>query len=417
MDAISRLQTQAQCDTAALEIHRRNLVDLTQAVSRLSNDMVWVDNLVITLKRELQVRPTPSLAPIQATSGSGVNDAILENFASSISDLTSKVSEVDELRTQLEIVKRRIRIMEGAVRTAAPPNNVAPLQLGGPAKSSREKIQTHPPHQMRHGSQQGFAPPSVPPHHRTCYPQASSRGFIQAPSPHIMTNQSGQRSQNDSSASASASRKKQYSDSADQHMDTRSGDFGLPKRASPVPLHPYTRPEPAPIPTPMRYSLFEADKRDDHVEAARVQEKQQGLVSRPAFVQRDLGKQSHFEDCGDSGSSNLLLPTSKKSRCSRGSGRGYRSQSLPTNFRRFQAPEWGSFQDHRKAVIGSFSNGSFRGGCVMRRGPDSNDSIMKRPVAETRKTRSKPIRNADGILIRKDGTPDMRSRRKNRGVL
>lgn len=53
----------------------------------------------------------------------------------------------------------------------------------------------------------------------------------------------------------------------------------------------------------------------------------------------------------------------------------------------------------------------------MRRGPDSNDSIMKRPVAETRKTRSKPIRNADGILIRKDGTPDMRSRRKNRGVL
>jgi hypothetical protein len=31
------------------------------------------------------------------------------------------------------------------------------------------------------------------------------------------------------------------------------------------------------------------------------------------------------------------------------------------------------------------------------------------PYAHTKKTRTKPIRNADGILIRKDGRPDMRS--------
>ena len=31
------------------------------------------------------------------------------------------------------------------------------------------------------------------------------------------------------------------------------------------------------------------------------------------------------------------------------------------------------------------------------------------PYAHTKKTRTKPIRNADGVLIRKDGRPDMRS--------
>ncbi|KAF2785470.1 hypothetical protein K505DRAFT_344604, partial [Melanomma pulvis-pyrius CBS 109.77] len=36
-------------------------------------------------------------------------------------------------------------------------------------------------------------------------------------------------------------------------------------------------------------------------------------------------------------------------------------------------------------------------------------SIPMDPYAHTKKTRTKPIRNADGILIRKDGRPDMRS--------
>lgn len=41
--------------------------------------------------------------------------------------------------------------------------------------------------------------------------------------------------------------------------------------------------------------------------------------------------------------------------------------------------------------------------------PQTPQSAIGDPYAHTKKTRTKPIRNSDGILIRKDGRPDMRS--------
>ena len=41
--------------------------------------------------------------------------------------------------------------------------------------------------------------------------------------------------------------------------------------------------------------------------------------------------------------------------------------------------------------------------------PGPGVGLPSDPYAHTKKTRTKPVRNADGILIRKDGRPDMRS--------
>jgi len=93
---------------------------------------------------------------------------------------------------------------------------------------------------------------------------------------------------------------------------------------------------------------------------------------------------------------------------------------LPVDMRNIETPEWEkeTWTGSQIGPDGFYHHGASRGG--LRRGSSggqvhppvqatSPQSSIGDPYGHTKKTRTKPIRNSDGVLIRKDGRPDMRS--------
>ncbi|EOD49747.1 putative fe-s protein assembly co-chaperone protein [Neofusicoccum parvum UCRNP2] len=328
MDALLRLQTQVQYNTAGLQTQRRDFETLSHAVSRLSDEMGRIENMVQSLRRELQARPIAPAAPAQAPPGSQIDDATLNLFVENLSSVASKVGEVDTLKMQLEIVKRRIKIMEEDSAPSGPPLN-------------------------------GAAP---------------------APAPAV-------------------------------------GSFASPREA---------------MATPMRYDPVERDGRGYHSED--VREQQFAAAATPTtFVPYNSTEQAHSEDNWRSESQRAPSSAGKESRRGRGGARGRGRRSLPADSREVgDAPEWENPSWNGNGTqpgpngyyhmeIGPDGTKVPRGSSIVRRGSGGNGPIAMRPIemtrpttggdpyAHTKKTRTKPIRNADGILIRKDGRPDMRS--------
>ncbi|KAH7053473.1 hypothetical protein B0J12DRAFT_727668 [Macrophomina phaseolina] len=345
LDAISRLKTQTQHNTAALEIQRKGLDDLTQAVDRLSNDIRRQDKQAIT--------------------------------------------------------------KGGTVPTAgSPPNSAAPLPLESPVTFLQERNQTRPTYQMQHTSHHAHAPPSHLPYYPISFVHDPTRTSPQASWFRTPKSQPSEQYQYNGSASCGPA-----------HGFT-SRKFGPPKTSQPASLYSRIGIEPVTISTPVRHIQGEVDDRGDHVKPVSVQEQQQGLILTPASsVQSDSAKQPHCGAGRHSECSNFPELISKESRCSEGSDRGRRGQSLPTDFREFEAAERKVHKNRLQMTIEYNDNGDPRGDSTTRRGPGNTGSITKKSHTESRKARGKQIRNANGILLRRDGMPDMRSRRKKKDVL
>ncbi|KAH7000832.1 hypothetical protein B0J12DRAFT_706349 [Macrophomina phaseolina] len=345
LDAISRLKTQTQHNTAALEIQRKGLDDLTQAVDRLSNDIRRQDKQAIT--------------------------------------------------------------KGGTVPTAgSPPNSAAPLPLESPVTFLQERNQTRPTYQMQHTSHHAHAPPSHLPYYQISSVHDSTRTSPQASWFRTPKSQPSEQNQYNGSALVSASTNRWHFNSADQHMDSHPGNFGPLKTLQPASLYSRIGIEPVTISTPVRHIQGEVDERGNHVKPVSVQEQQQGLILTPAAsLQSDSAKQPHCGAGRRSECSNFPEPISQESRCSEGSDRGRRGQSLPTDFREFEATKRKTHKNHLQVTIESNGNGDLRGDCTMRRGPGNNGSITKKSHTESMKDRGKQIRNANGKLLRKDGMP------------
>ncbi|KAH7060514.1 hypothetical protein B0J12DRAFT_649199 [Macrophomina phaseolina] len=461
MDALSRLQTQVQYNTAGLQTQRRDFENLTNTVSHLSDKVIHIENVVAALRRELQARPTAPAPPAQSGPGASLDDATLEVFASNLTSVASKVSEVDALKMQLEIVKRRIKIMEEAAAAAtvapsAPPSNPAPSQPAAPFASPREPAQIHPPHPMQHAPHPGHTHPPPPPHHHQAppfhasppLPRLNTPGHADLrpdlrPAPAVQpyhpnsqemhsastsASQPGQQGQNSGWVSVNPSAKRQHPNGVDSPMDGRSETMGSPKRPKLAPLEPRVGgPESAPASTSMRYDPVERDSRDHHAEAALREQQQYAAATPTQFVAYNSGDQGHPEEAWRSESQHAPSSAGKESRRGRGGGRGRGRRSLPADSRELGTPEWDkpSYQAGPEGYyhMEVLPNGNKvpRGNGIVRRSSGGNGPIAMRPIemtrpttggdpyAHTKKTRTKPVRNADGILIRKDGRPDMRS--------
>ncbi|OJD30943.1 fe-s protein assembly co-chaperone protein [Diplodia corticola] len=448
MDALSRLQTQVQYNTASLNTQRRDFEALTHAVGRLSEDMVRMESLVVTLRKEILARPIAPAAPAQP--GSNIDEAMIETFASNLTSVANKVSEVDALKMQLEIVKRRVKIMEEAVATAGPPTSTAPPPSAVPYASPREPSQMQPLHPMQHAPLPGHAPaahhqappfhasPPVPrlgtPSHGELRPDLRPAPSVQAYHPATQEmhgvaapgGQPGQPSQNSGWVSVNPAAKRQHPNGVDSPMDGRSETMGSPKRPKLAPLEPRVGPESAPASTPIRYDPVEREGRDYHAEAMREQQ-QYPAVTPTTFVPFTSTEQIHVEDNWHSEAHHGPSSAGKESRRGRGGGRGRGRRSLPADTRELGTPEWEKSgyqtgpEGYYHVEVGPNGAKLPRSGNLVRRGSGGNGPIAMRPIemtrpttsgdpyAHTKKTRTKPIRNADGILIRKDGRPDMRS--------
>lgn len=468
MDALLRLQTQVQYNTAGLQTQRRDFETLSHAVSRLSDEMGRIENMVQALRRELQARPIAPAAPAQAPPGSQIDDATLNLFVENLSSVASKVGEVDTLKMQLEIVKRRIKIMEEDSAPSGPPLNgaaPAPAPAVGSFASPREASQVHPPHPMPHAPHPSHAVPPPPPHHQAPpfhshasppvprlgtpshadlrhelrpAPPVQQPFHHAAPQPQDMHSvstpgsQPSQPSQSSGWVAVNPSAKRSHPNGVDSPMDGRSETMGSPKRPKLAPLEPRVGPESTPVATPMRYDPVERDGRGYHSED--VREQQFAAAATPTtFVPYNSTEQAHSEDNWRSESQRAPSSAGKESRRGRGGGRGRGRRSLPADSREVgDAPEWEppswngngtqpGPNGYYHMEIGPDGTKVPRGSSIVRRGSGGNGPIAMRPIemtrpttggdpyAHTKKTRTKPIRNADGILIRKDGRPDMRS--------
>ncbi|EKG09468.1 hypothetical protein MPH_13493 [Macrophomina phaseolina MS6] len=442
MDSLSRLQTQVRYNTAGLQTQRMELESLIHAVSRLSDHMVRIESLVVSLEKEHLARPIAPIAPSRAALANNIDDAMLERFADNLNSVTIKVNEVDALKIQLQIVNRRVKIMEEAVATARPPpNSAAESSSAGLFAAPWEGSQTKPPHPMQYALHPRHAPPPPALHHQEL-PSYASPPILRLDTPShveicpglrsapIVQNcqfvpqemhsiskpgsQSSQQSQNSAWILVNPSVKRQHPNGMDSVTDGRREMIGSPKRPKLAPLAPHVEPEPAPASTPMRYDPIERDRRDHHTEA--MHEQQQYPAAPPiAFVPYNPNEQPRLKNNWHSESQSTASPAGKELRRGGGGGRGRGGRSLPADSRGLGTPQcekpgYQAGRDgHYHLEAGHNGIEVPRASNIERCGSGDNGRSAIRQYVRAKKTRTKPVRNADGILIRKDGRPDMRS--------
>lgn len=109
--ALARMQTQVSYNTSMLESNRRHAADLEQALGRLHADLGSVFNALNATRAEIQARPLQSDAPRHDAGD-------FEVLAGRLASIGSKVSDVDGLKMQIELLKNRVKRCE---EQASPP--------------------------------------------------------------------------------------------------------------------------------------------------------------------------------------------------------------------------------------------------------------------------------------------------------
>ncbi|KAF2835551.1 hypothetical protein M501DRAFT_914892, partial [Patellaria atrata CBS 101060] len=110
LDAITRLQTQISYDTAVLHNQTRDIARLDSVVGRIQQDMRHVLDALDIMRDQISTRPSgPQTAP---TGQDRMDDAALEILSNNVTSIAGKVHEIDNLKLQMELMKRRIKTLE-----------------------------------------------------------------------------------------------------------------------------------------------------------------------------------------------------------------------------------------------------------------------------------------------------------------
>jgi len=449
LDAIDRLQTQVNLNRATLESCTRDISKLDGMVTRLQQSFAESFDL---MRVELHnSRQHVAAATSSVPRGDGSEDHALEVLSVAVADASTKASEVDSLKIQLEIVKRKIRRLEER-------HDGSPAQGGGapyPAQT-REHSMHHTPiaQQAMTPTLRHQTPPSRP------EARTHSHGHGHHPyHPHPQYTPEGSHQPHSQDAEAAAggwvsvnpTAKRGLPNGIDGRSDADGTPIGSPKRPKLAPLEPrhaYEAAPPPPGPGPIR---FERTDTDESTSISATQSQSQIQTQPPSQSQLHSQPQPHSqyrrtesnESYPDSTNLSTFVPYSadlppeeswrpesqriisgpaqatRSPGRGRGRGRGGRPRkSLPVEVHTLSTPEWekDTWTGSQIGPDGYYHPG--RGGLV-RRGsggaqgrppmPQSPGSTIGDPYGHTKKTRTKPIRNSDGVLIRKDGRPDMRS--------
>ncbi|KAF2088116.1 hypothetical protein K490DRAFT_64790 [Saccharata proteae CBS 121410] len=491
-DAIARLQTQVSFNTAGLVSQRRDFEKLAEQVVRL-------ETVFVTLRHD--VRALASVQPPVPAQANALDDATLESFARNLSSVANKANEVDSLGMQLEIVKRRINIMEsrsarGPMNAApanaapanappanappanappanAPPANVPPANV--PPANTHGVVPFASPHETPHQShappphaQQAVAPqPSLPSHpapnyrHTPPMPRLGTPARTEtlqeirsAPQPQTVpyhpgpTREAAAPQYHNHSVPTQQQEPPRPLESQPQPVQQTAGwvsvNPGVKRAAtngveSPSDGKPdeSKRPKLAPLEprvsqgsgTPFRYERMDTAETD--YQSQHSHESQYDSSTNPTnFVPFNSTTQHGYaQDHEDKwrvmsstapGSVGRDGISPKRGRGGRPRGRGRKTLPLETHnlTPEWEKPDWSSTPNGQDSYYHTASTpiGGRGRGNVVRRGSGGGPMPM-RPIEVTspsdpygnKKTRTRPFRNADGVLIRKDGRPDMRS--------
>ncbi|KAJ4288181.1 hypothetical protein N0V90_012198 [Kalmusia sp. IMI 367209] len=438
-------------------VHHQNgeLQRVDEAVARLQHEMQVIRDLLEALSRE--VHATRELQARAGVAGPGHpisgQDTALELMAQQMAVMSHKANEVDTLKITIEIMKNKIQRLEEAGAAGVPPQ-LPSSQYASPRETSVR------PAQASHAAPYRAVPNQVPQidipvpstQRTQSYPSQGSQSVAVTPDapqrPEPSQAQGGW-------VTVNAGTKRTHPTGIDSPQESAGPSIGSPKRPKLAPIEPRGAYAGSQSQHSYAYEHMDTDDSD----AARVQTHRHTLPSQPvpagSIPPSTLASQHHFIPYGtqDAPSDESWRPESQRLvtevRTPRGRGRGGGPGSRGGRVRKSMAaqyqhphgtPEWerddwhgvpetqispdGYYSVARsgRGIIrrGSGGGGSSRGGRPGSSGRSvslglqgvtagAGLSLPIDPYAHTKKTRTKPIRNADGVLIRKDGRPDMRS--------
>jgi hypothetical protein len=418
LEAIDRIQTQVNLNRATLETCTRDISRLEGNIVRLQAS--FGEHFEALRIEIMQSRLNPQPAPVQQ--GDRLDDEAFAVFSDALSNMQNKVNDVDHLRLQMEMIKRKIkRLEEGHANVPPPPSDRAPYSSG-----ARDSSLHHTP--VAQAAITPNVPHMTPPSRPEARPHGNYRGHLPSQTPDVV--HSSHAANTDSTpggwVSVNHGAKRGLSNGVDGRSDAEDTPIGSPKRPKLAPLEPRHTYEAAPEPEPIRFERMDTDEStpsQSQRQPVEIQNSYPDSTNPSTFI--PYTNQMDPEDswrpesqrAGTAGPVLSKLQTTQSSPRGRprGRGRGGRPRkSLPVDREMItlSTPEWekDTWNGAQVGPDGFYYAGTDRGGGqgqpIQATSPQSS---MGDPYGHAKKTRTKPIRNSDGVLIRKDGRPDMRS--------
>lgn len=433
----SHSQAEMEAQRAQNEAHFYRLVDLhTRDITSLGEALAQLDHNVRLLMRDMQdVRQqlhSHSRGPPVPTGP--VDDRTLELFSNNLNQIAGKANEVDNVKVELALLKRKVARLEEQAKLSSPPGGTPQYlhrepSLPGPSAAT--------PHHQHHTL------PSIPPistlaaaHH----PQ--ERRIIQTPTGPVIDHSDprfgehrpppllpGAQSIDAETPSSGVGGWTSVNQSAKRpsdvngRVDPSGTPLGSPKRPKLAPLEPRM-----PSNESHPNSSFEDHRELPHL---RPRSTDAGHDIKQVFHPHPGHHPAHdpsHEDRWRVDPHRPVHPYDHGTSPTRGgrTGRGRGRRSGQEHELMNASPEWDreGWTPSQSGPDGYYQpmTPSGRGRGIIRRAsgglhhapPAQHQpgAVMLQPgdpYAHTKKQRQKPTRNADGILIRKDGRPDMRS--------
>ncbi|KAM0714874.1 hypothetical protein Q7P37_009338 [Cladosporium fusiforme] len=169
---LTRLEQQVSFNYNMIQGHHQDIARVTDTVARMQHEMVQVIGVMEDMRNELRARPLAS----KPSDPARYDPADVEILTNQITNVTSKVNEVDNLKVQIELMKQRLKRVEtqSSTSTAGPPPETTPSRADQPPFDAvRGQQQQPPPHQpvpsirpgaalsSDHGRQPGHPPAPV----------------------------------------------------------------------------------------------------------------------------------------------------------------------------------------------------------------------------------------------------------------
>jgi hypothetical protein len=396
LEAVDRIQTQVNLNRAQLENCTREMTKIAATLDTISIHYNTLLERMTQWEEYVQQRQKDFLALTQevervrssapaAQTGERMDDKTLEILSNNLATVSSKANEVDNLKIMVELLKRRLARMEEQGGFAPPPGQRDSLhqQISQPPQASPPTI-SHPQQETRAPTSYHAPPPEARhPHPEAEAAAANWAAANQTKRPHVNGVEAA-----------------------------HPGGDSPSKRPRLAPLEP-RRPHES-----QRYD----PARQEAEERYRRQESEQSYAEHANQAHHQQYEEDPAYRGGPPGSA----------------GRGGRPRKYPVQDHAWATPakvdsgrqvmmdghvmtqmpdgQWFAVtadSSRRSSVQGQPPNGP-----ALSPGAQHSPSLApgqilsqvpRDPYAHTKKTRTKPIRNSEGVLIRKDGRPDMRS--------
>lgn len=443
-----RREFQAQLFRQTADIQK-----VEESAARLQHEMQGMRQAMEAISREMEAWRMDKQSRQSVFSPShqmAAQDSALELIAQQIAVMSHKTSDLDNLKLHIEIMKNKIyRLEEGAkAASSQPPSHTFQLPRETAVAlipSTHASVSSHPTTPIIPQASDASRRASSGQHHQPSFAQPAPKPLVEAiPRTELVS------SQNSGWATVNAGVKRSSQSGMDSPQESTMHGPSSPKRpklgeAEPFPGYTAAQPPPsraAVEPTDARFStpahaITSQNPVADQVPSSQTEQQPSYSPYTPQHAPSD---DSWRPD------SQRMMGYRPRGRGRGGGGPGsrggrVRKSMLVQPHGTFATPEWelDDWQSHRSsqgspedfhnhmahsgrsgiARRGSGGSGGARGGYMTNDRASSlglqgvTAGISFGPPGEAygsaKRTRTKPVRNADGVLIRKDGRPDMRS--------